>query len=236
MPRVAVLGATGRMGAALLEAIAVDDDLELAGAVTRPGHPRSGAATGYQGVFFDDDPAAALGDADFAVDFALASGVAARGRACVDAGCPWVIGSTGLGADELGALRRAAAEIAVLHSANMSLAVNACFEAAASLARVLGERYDVDIIDLHHRGKQDAPSGTALEFGRAIASARGRALDKLLWVAGGEEPRPPGRIAFGAVRAGGHAGEHRILFSAAEDCVELTHRAPRANMPRSVAR
>lgn len=224
MARVAVLGATGRMGAALIEAIRDNGELTLSGALTRADHPALG--TPFQGtqVSLTDDPAAALRDADIAVDFALRDGLAARARACKDAGCPWLVGTTGLSAAERDLLRDASAGVPVLLSANTALAVNACFASAAGLARVLGERYDIDIVDTHHRGKKDAPSGTALEFGRAIAAARGKRLEELRWHDDGQRCRPPGRIAFTALRAGQHAGEHCIRFSGEKDYVELVHR------------
>lgn len=225
MIRVAVIGATGRMGEALLAALPEERDMTLTVALTRGGNEHVGHRVRHYDIDYRDDIGYALNNVDVAVDFATADGVDARAAACASSGTPWLLGTTGLDARQQDAVVEASKLIPVLFSANMSLGVNACFDVAASLARVLGEAYDVDIVDLHHRHKKDAPSGTALEFGRVVAAAWGKPLKRVTWRDTHDGARPRGTVAFASLRAGSHPGEHRIVFSGASDTVELVHRA-----------
>ncbi len=223
--RVAVVGATGRMGQALLEAIAADETLELAAAIVRPGSDWVNVSVPGSDLVFRDDISHALRDADIAVDFATVTDLQSRANACVASQTPWLLGTTGLNPSQEATVVNTSSLVPVLFSANTSLAVNGFFNAVRELAVVLGPGYDVDIIDLHHRYKTDAPSGTALELGRAVAAGWGRELREVQVAAdsGGERPAPS--IAFSSVRGGAHAGEHRIVFSGPDDTVELNHRA-----------
>lgn len=225
MTTVAVIGATGRMGAALLAAIGDDPDLELGVALTHSGHADIGRRVRDYELNYRDDLAFALEEVDVAIDFAPAEGVEGRANACAATGTPWVLGATGLNGHQQDAVVEASRTVPVLFSANMSLGVNACFDVAATLARALGTAYDVDIIDLHHRFKKDAPSGTALEFGRVVAAAWGQPLKRVTWQDLQDGRRPRGTIAFSSLRSGSHPGEHRIIFSGPSDSVELLHRA-----------
>lgn len=226
MLRLAVLGAGGRMGQSLLDAIAESDDLKLAGALVRPGSDLVGRAAGVA-VSFTDQPVAALDSADVAIDFTLQGAFNSNLKACLDAARPVVIGTTGLTTAQQGRLHDVARELPVVWSPNMSVGVNLAFRMTELAARVLGEDYDAEIIDIHHRHKRDAPSGTALMFGEIIAAARGRRLDKVAEFRGPQHDRPRqrGAVGFSAVRAGEVVGEHTVLFASEAEQVEIRHRA-----------
>jgi 4-hydroxy-tetrahydrodipicolinate reductase len=231
--KVAMLGATGRMGQAITGCIAEDDELVLVGAVTEPGDPALGRDAGEHagleplGVPLTDDRAQALHGAHVAIDFTLPAALDANARACVDRGTALVVGTTGLNDKQLATLRAAAQEIPVVYGRNMSVGVNVFMDLVARAAAALGSDYDVEILEAHHRHKVDAPSGTALALGERIAAAKGRRLDELAVHGrhGQTGPRVPDTIGFSVVRAGSIVGEHTVLFAAPEEIVELTHRA-----------
>jgi 4-hydroxy-tetrahydrodipicolinate reductase len=232
MTRIAVFGATGRMGQTLIRLIADDADLELSGAATEPGHAAVGRDAGSEaglqslGVTITDDAAAALAGADVAIDFTLPAALQGNLKTCVEQAVPLVIGTTGLSAGDEAALERAAASIAVLHGRNMSVGVNVLTELARMASRALGADFDVEINEAHHRFKVDAPSGTALQLGESVAQGRDIALDSVAVYDrhGIGEARAPGSIGFSSVRAGSIVGDHTILFAADEEIIELRHR------------
>lgn len=226
MLRVAILGAGGRMGRALLEAVAAADDIELAGALVRPGSALV-AHHATEAVAYTDQPVAALEGAAVAIDFSLPEAFMSNLAACRAASCAAVIGTTGLSDVQRQRLREVGHELPVIWSPNMSVGVNLCFRVAELAARVLGEDYDVDIFDLHHRHKRDAPSGTALEFGKIIAGAQDHRLDEVAVYqdARKKRSRQRGDVAFHAMRAGEIVGEHAVTFNAAGETLELRHRA-----------
>lgn len=233
MLQVAILGATGRMGQALLRLIAAAPDLQTRGALTEPGEARLGrdahADLGLppSEVALTDDPASALADCDVAIDFTLPAAAPANARACALAGVPLVIGTTGLDEAAHGALADAARQIPVLYGRNMSPGINLLTELVRLAAATLGAEYDIEIIEAHHRFKVDAPSGTALQLGEAAAAARGQALaDVGVYGREGQSgARPPGAIGFASIRAGSLAGDHRVLLAADEEVLELGHHA-----------
>lgn len=226
MSRVAVFGCTGRMGRALLQALREQSDLELSGALASR---RSSAADGIAapGVKLTADHAVALAGADVAIDFTLPEAVAANVAACLQKRVPLVLGTTGLDEATLAAVRAAGRSIAILQSPNMSVGVNVLLGLVESAARALGPEYDVEIVDVHHRHKRDAPSGTALKLGEAVATARGQQFDAVAVRerVSRNQPRGPGEIGFAAVRAGDHVGEHTVLFSGSGESLTLAHRA-----------
>lgn len=252
MLRVAVLGAGGRMGRTLLRAIEDAPDMTLAGALVRPGSdlvgtvarngavgapPAGGAApdqtvapdliaAGRQ-VLFTDQPASALDDVDVAIDFSLPAAASANAAATAEAGAALVIGTTGLAEGTRQRLRRHAERVPVVASPNMSVGVNLCFRFAELAARALGEDYDVEILDVHHRDKRDAPSGTALRFGEIVAEARGGTLGKLAEYDRHDvnRPRRAGAIGFAVQRLGGVVGEHGVAFGSRNETLEIRHRA-----------
>jgi 4-hydroxy-tetrahydrodipicolinate reductase len=231
--KVAVLGAAGRMGRAVLSCIFEADDLKLVGAVTEPGDRLLGRdaadLVGAEpvGVPLTDERKQGLHDAQAAIDFTLPAATEANLRACIDCGTAAVIGTTGLEDRQLRAMEKAAHEIPIVYGRNMSVGVNVFMELVGRAARALGEGYDVEILEAHHRNKVDAPSGTALALGERIAAAHGRRLSDLAVYTrqGRTGPRVPGTIGFAVVRGGGIVGEHTVRFIGAEEQVEFSHEA-----------
>jgi 4-hydroxy-tetrahydrodipicolinate reductase len=231
--KVAVLGAAGRMGRAVLSCIYESSDLKLVGAVTEPGDALLGRDAGELvgavsvGVPLTDERSQGLHAAQVAVDFTLPTVTEANLRACVDHGTALVVGTTGLEARQLKAMEKAAHEIPIVYARNMSVGVNVFTELVARAAKALGEGYDVEIAETHHRHKVDAPSGTALALGERIAAAQGRKLsDVAVYSRHGQTgPRVPGTIGFSVVRGGNVVGEHSVRFIGAEEEVEFCHKA-----------
>ena len=235
--QVLLLGAAGRMGQAIVRLLAAKAvaGLELAAAVDRPDSPLVGQDAGTAaggpalGVRVAGDLDAALAARfDVAIDFtSRAASVAAAPRLAA-ARLPWVLGTTGLDDAEKAAVAKAAEKIPVVFSANMSLGVNLLYALVQQAARALqGRGYDCEIVERHHRRKQDAPSGTALFLGEAAALGFGWDLEDVAvhGRAGIVGARPEKQIGFHAVRGGDIVGDHAVLFAADGECVELAHRA-----------
>jgi 4-hydroxy-tetrahydrodipicolinate reductase len=210
MIRIGLLGASGRMGRAIAAVLESGGEAQLAG----------GCARG-------DEPGLLTGGCDVLVDFSAPDALALHLEAALAAGKPLVIGTTGLGPDHRQAIDRAARDIAILQSANMSLGVNLLAHLVRETARRLGEDWDVEIVEMHHRHKADAPSGTALLLGSAAAEGRGVALDAVSDRGrdGITGPRAAGHIGFASLRGGSVAGEHQAIFAAEGERLELGHRA-----------
>ncbi len=233
MIKVAVLGATGRMGQAILACLADSPEFKLTGAVTEVGDPALGgdaaehAGLAAAGVPLTDDRAQALHGAQVAIDFTLPAALEANLRACAEAGVALVIGTTGLSESQQKQLEQTASEIPIVYGRNMSVGMNVFMHFVARAAHALGEDYDVEILEAHHRHKVDAPSGTALALGEAVAGARGRKLEDLAVRTrdGQIGPRVPGTIGFSAIRGGNIVGDHTVMFVAPDERVEFTHRA-----------
>ncbi len=233
MLKVAVLGAAGRMGRAVLSCVLEAHDLKLTGAVTEPGDGLLGRDVGEVagapalGVPLTDDREQALHGAQVAVDFTLPSATEANLRACIASGTALVIGTTGLESRQMRAMESAAHEIPVVYSRNLSVGMSVFMELVARAAKALGDGYDVEIVETHHRHKVDAPSGTALALGERIAAARGRKLAELAVYArqGRIGPRVPGTIGFSVIRGGNVIGEHNVRFLGGEEQVEFVHEA-----------
>jgi 4-hydroxy-tetrahydrodipicolinate reductase len=173
------------------------------------------------------EPRAALGDAAVAVDFSLPHGLAEHADACLERRVALLIGATGFDAGTRGALESAARTIPVLIAPNTSLGVAVMTHLLEVAARALGSGYEAEISEVHHRGKRDAPSGTALAWGAAVARARGADLEQLAVFDrhGGSGAREPGSIGFASLRAGDIVGEHTALLAADGERLEFTHRA-----------
>lgn len=223
--RIGVLGAGGRMGRAIIAAIAADPRLVLAGAVERAGHAAVGTALG-QGLTICTNPSALAHACDVMVDFTSPAALDANLDAAWSTRTAIVVGTTGLGDHHMAAINRAARDIAVLQTANTSIGVTVLaglIEAAA--ARLPG--WDVEILDLHHRDKRDAPSGTALMLGEAAARGRGTTLDTVRTAPrdGTGPARASGTIGFAALRGGSAAGDHMVVIAGDGERIELIHRA-----------
>ncbi|MDA8128946.1 MAG: 4-hydroxy-tetrahydrodipicolinate reductase [Betaproteobacteria bacterium] len=241
--RVAITGVSGRMGRALLEAVDAETDCVLGAAIDRPGGALvgqdAGAAWGAASGVRVTDEAGALAGAHALIDFTRPEATFGYLDACVAAGVPLVIGTTGF--DQAGKARIAAAaeRIPVVFAPNMSAGVNLLMKLAEVAARVLQDGYDIEIIEAHHRHKVDAPSGTALGLGQAVAHAIDRDLASCA-VYGREGvtgERDPGTIGFATVRGGDIVGDHTLLFAGIGERVELTHKASsRATFARGALR
>lgn len=233
MINLAVLGATGRMGRAILGCVAESKDFRLSGAVTEVGDPALGRDAGEHaglapfGVPLTDDRSQALNRARVAIDFTLPAALPANLQACTQSGTPIVVGTTGLDASQEKLLEKSARDIPVVYGRNMSVAMNVFIHYVSRAAAALGEDYDVEIVEAHHRNKVDAPSGTALTLGEAVASARRRKLGDVAVMArqGQIGPRVPGTIGFSTIRGGSIVGDHTVMFIAQDERVEFTHRA-----------
>ncbi|WP_430419422.1 4-hydroxy-tetrahydrodipicolinate reductase [Methylibium petroleiphilum] len=230
--RIAIAGASGRMGHMLIEAVLASDDCELAGALDRPDSPQLGQdAAGFlgqrSGVMITDDLRTGLANAQVLIDFTRPEGTLAHLQACREFGVQLVIGTTGF--DEAGKARisEAAQHIAIVMAPNMSVGVNVVLQLLATAAKALSQGYDIEIIEAHHRHKVDAPSGTALKMGEVVADALGRDL-KSCAVYGREGvtgERDPSTIGFATVRGGDIVGDHTVLFAGTGERIEITHKS-----------
>jgi 4-hydroxy-tetrahydrodipicolinate reductase len=216
---------------ALRETQGAQAALSLCGAVASPASPRLGRDAALEGdptgVVIAAEPGVSLKAAAVAVDFSVASCVGANARACALAGVPILVGTTGFDAATRSLLERTSKDIPVLIAPNTSVGVSVVAKLVSLAASGLGPSYDVEIFEAHHRNKRDAPSGTALALGEAVAGARGRDLEEVAVYdrAGQDAPRTGGSIGFSSLRAGDIVGEHTVTFAADGERVEITHRA-----------
>jgi 4-hydroxy-tetrahydrodipicolinate reductase len=224
--RVLVHGALGRMGERVRAALEAEPGATLGGALEAPGHPRLGEELA-PGVRVGDELASALAASDVAIAFAPPAPTLALLREAALRGIPCAVGTTGFAAAERAELERLAARVPLVVAANFSVAVNVLVHLTRRAAALLGPGFDVEIVELHHAAKVDAPSGTALELGAAVAAGRGseRAAQQVLAREGHTGPRPPGAIGIQALRGGDNPGEHTVLFLGAGERLELAHRA-----------
>src|SRR5882672_4108210 len=220
------------MGRTLIEMILRSGDLKLAGALEAPGSPAIGKDAGELagnpcGVKIVSDPASAVSGADCLIDFTRPEGTLAHVEQCLKKGVRMVIGTTGFSAQQNERIAAAAGRIAIVLAPNMSVGVNVAFKLAETAARALGDGYDVEIIEAHHRHKVDAPSGTALKFGDVIARALGRDLARVAVHGrkGEVGERDPKAIGFHAVRGGDIVGEHTVMYIGEGERVEITVRS-----------
>jgi 4-hydroxy-tetrahydrodipicolinate reductase len=223
--KVAVAGAGGRMGRALIDAIGADAGLALAAALDAPGSPAVGEQLGAVKVM--SDVAAAVSACDVLIDFTRPEGSMRHLEACVAKKKALVLGTTGFSPAQLAVIAEGGRRIPIVMSPNFAVGVNVLFKIAAIAARALGEGYDVEILEAHHRHKVDAPSGTALKLGAVIASALQRKIDAVEKHGrhGDTGERPPREIGFHAIRGGDIVGEHTALFAGLGERLELTVRS-----------
>jgi 4-hydroxy-tetrahydrodipicolinate reductase len=231
LTRAVIIGVSGRMGAALLRAAPAFPQLIITGAVVRPGSLALGrdagevAGIGRANLPVTSDLPAALAQADVVLDFSSASATRETLDACRAARKPLLLGTTGYGTELDAELNGAARELALLVAPNTSVGVALLTELTRQAARVLPASFDIDVIDLHHRLKPDAPSGTTLALARAAAEARGIPAPTGEGSAAPSGPRPEGAIGLASLRAGDIVGEHTVLFCGAGEDLALTHRA-----------
>ncbi len=231
--RIAVVGCAGRMGQMLVREITADGQAELAAATERAGSPAIGRDAGVlagqepAGVIVTADPAAAFAAAQAVIDFTVPSAVPLHAGLAALHGSALVIGTTGLGPAEDAAIDDAAKSVPVVQAPNMSLGINLLCGLVERVARTLGPAFDIEIVEMHHRHKVDAPSGTGLALGRAAAAGRGVGLDEaaLRGRDGHTGVRPEGGIGFAVMRGGDVVGDHTVVFAGPGERLELGHRA-----------
>jgi 4-hydroxy-tetrahydrodipicolinate reductase len=231
--RLVIAGAGGRMGRTLVKAVSEADGLTVVGALEHAGSPLIGQDAGVlaglpaNGVKLSSDAEALLKDADGVIDFTIPTATVTLAVLAAKAGCVHVIGTTGLDAAQDAKIAEAARTATIVKSGNMSLGVNLLAALVKQVAKALDDDFDIEIVEMHHNKKIDAPSGTALLFGEAAAQGRGVSL------AGHSErgrdghtgARKRGAIGFASLRGGGVVGEHSVIFVNQAERIELTHKA-----------
>jgi len=228
--RIAIAGASGRMGRELIEAIVQESDVQLTVALDQAGSASRGQdATAFlgrsSGVSITDD-IEALADADVLIDFTRPEGTMRHLEACLRHGVKMVIGTTGFDEAQRQQIEDASRQIGIVFAPNMSVGVNVTLKLLDMAARILQD-YDVEIFEAHHKRKVDAPSGTALKMGETIAEAWGKQLaDVADWARHGHTgEREPGKIGFSVVRGGDIVGDHTVFFCGTGERIEVTHRS-----------
>ena len=230
--RVAVAGATGRMGQMLVEAVRASGDCVLAGALDRADSPALGQDAGAfggqaAGVPVTADLDAGLKNAQALIDFTRPDATMAHLAACRRLGVALVVGTTGFSDAQKAEIAAAARDIAIVMAPNMSVGVNVTFKLLEMAAKALSTGYDIEVIEAHHRHKVDAPSGTALKMGEVIADALGRDLkDCAIYERHGHTgERDPSTIGFATIRGGDIVGDHTVLFAGTGERIEISHKS-----------
>ncbi|MHA1565084.1 MAG: 4-hydroxy-tetrahydrodipicolinate reductase [Alphaproteobacteria bacterium] len=233
--RIGVIGAAGRMGRMVSQVVIAHEDCALAAALEQPDSAFVGQDVGNlagldaAAVWVVDDPDVFFGACDAVIEFTAPHVTLQHAAQAAAAGCVFVTGTTGFDTGQQDELRRTAETIPIVWAPNMSAGVNLLFALTRQVAAALGEDYDVEIVEMHHRDKVDAPSGTALGLGRAAAAGRGLPLEdvQVLSREGHTGARKRGQIGFAALRGGDVVGDHSVIFAADGERLELTHRASR---------
>jgi 4-hydroxy-tetrahydrodipicolinate reductase len=231
--RLIVAGAGGRMGRTLVKAIADTNGVTLAGAVDAPGSAVIGrdagelAGLGANGIKVATDPAPLLEQADGLIDFTIPAATLAFAEIVAKKGLVHIIGTTGLSAENERLIALAAQRSVIVKAGNFSLGVNLVAALVERVARTLDQEFDVEIVEMHHNKKIDAPSGTALMFGRAAAAGRNVDLDSHSERGRDGHPgaRRPGNIGFASLRGGTVVGDHTVVFAGPAERIELSHKA-----------
>ena len=230
--RIAIAGASGRMGRMLVEAVMNAPDATLGGALDIPTSPAVGIdAAAFlgasSGVAITPDLRQGLANAQYLIDFTRPEGTMEHLRVCRELGVKMIIGTTGFTDEQKAEINDAARDIAIVMAPNMAVGVNVVFKLLAQAAKALKEGYDIEIIEAHHRHKVDAPSGTALKMGEVVAEAVGRDLKECA-VYGREGvtgERDPSTIGFATIRGGDVVGDHTVLFAGIGERIEITHKS-----------
>ena len=234
MIRIAIAGVAGRMGKTLVEAVQLSSEpIEISAGSVLAQDPALGMDIGLQaglnalGIDSVRDLKLVEDQFDVLIDFTEREATLNHLDLCVKNKTAMVIGTTGFSEDDKQQIEVAGAQIPIVFAPNMSVGVNLCFKLLATAARVLGEEFDIEIIEAHHRFKKDAPSGTALRMGEVVAAALGRELQEVAVYAreGLEEERGRNTIGFATIRAGDIVGEHTVIFAGPGERVEITHTA-----------
>ncbi|MEN3975376.1 4-hydroxy-tetrahydrodipicolinate reductase [Emcibacter sp. SYSU 3D8] len=230
---IGILGGAGRMGRALVRAVTEAKGARVIGAVDALGNPDIGKDLGVLsgldalGVVLTDDVSALFGRADVIIDFTVPAATVENARIAAATGTAYVVGTTGLSPEQQTTVAEAGKRAVVVQAANFSLGVNLTVALTRRLAEVLDDSFDIEILEMHHRHKVDAPSGTALALGRAAAAGRGVDLDAVedRGRDGITGARKRGGIGFAVLRGGNVAGDHTVIFAADDERIELSHKA-----------
>jgi 4-hydroxy-tetrahydrodipicolinate reductase len=230
--RIAVAGASGRMGQMLVDAVNASSDCQLTGALDVPaspavGHDAASFAGRTSGVLIRSDIRQGLQDSGVLIDFTRPEGTMAHLAICRELGVKLVIGTTGFSDAQKAEIAAAAKDIAIVMAPNMSVGVNVTLKLLEMAAKALSTGYDIEIIEAHHRHKVDAPSGTALKMGEVIAGALGRDLKDCAVYAreGVTGERDPSSIGFATIRGGDIVGDHTVLFAGIGERIEISHKS-----------
>ncbi|MDP8262775.1 MAG: 4-hydroxy-tetrahydrodipicolinate reductase [Candidatus Ancaeobacter aquaticus] len=233
MIQVVVCGATGKMGRRIIACAAEDADIKIVGAVDRKDNPDIGKDSGElsgcakNSVPISGDLAAVIDGADVVIDFSFHEATVDVAECCKKNKKPLVIGTTGFSTQELEKVKANADSIALLIAPNMSIGANVLFHKAGEIARILGDDYDIEIIEAHHKFKKDAPSGTANKIAEVLAEARGSDIEKcgVYGRKGDNALRNKEDIGVHVVRGGDIIGEHTVLYCGMGERIELSHKA-----------
>ncbi len=229
---VAVAGASGRMGRMLIEAVRASPDCRLTGALDQTGNPAIGQdaaafAGQISGVKVTDDLRAGLAGAQVLIDFTRPEGTLAHLAVCRELGVKAVVGTTGFTPEQKAALGAMAQHMAIVHAPNMSVGLNVLLGLVQRAAQQLGPSYDLEVIEAHHKHKVDAPSGTALALGEALARGRGVELapNGVFTRHGHTGERVEGSIGFSTIRGGDVVGEHTVMYIGTGERIEISHKS-----------
>ena len=230
--KIGIVGCSGRMGQMLVNAVLQTKGAVLSGGTERPGSPSLGQDVGKPlgvatALTVTDDPAALFAASDAVIDFTSPAATHRHAELALAAGTALIVGTTGLSAEDEAQLRRASSGVPVVYAPNYSVGVTLLSVLVERAAAALGNDYDIEIVEMHHRHKVDAPSGTALGLGRAAAKGRQVALDAVWRKSrdGHTGARPAGEIGFATLRGGDVVGDHSVIFAGDGERVELTHKA-----------
>lgn len=231
--KIGIVGCAGRMGRMLVEAVLAAEGCALAGGTEPPGGDAVGrdigelVGRGPLGIPVIADPGQLIAASDAVIDFTTPAATMSHAMLAANAKTILVVGTTGLSAEDEAQLRRAADSTPVVYAPNFSVGVTLLMALTERVAAILGNDYDIEIVEMHHRHKVDAPSGTALGLGRAAAKGRAVALDSVWRKSrdGHTDARPRGEIGFATLRGGDVVGDHTVMFAADGERVELTHKA-----------
>jgi len=230
--RIAIAGASGRMGKMLIETVLAADDTELVGALDITGSPSIGSDPGASwgintGIQITDQFEKGLASAKYLIDFTRPEGTLNHARYCANHGINMIIGTTGLSDEQQQELATYSEKIAIVFAPNMSVGVNATLKLLELAAKILNQGYDIEIIEAHHKHKVDAPSGTALKMGQVIAKAQDKNLKdwSVLSREGHTGERKEGTIGFSTIRGGDIVGDHTVLFAGDGERIEITHKS-----------
>ncbi|MEQ8806389.1 MAG: 4-hydroxy-tetrahydrodipicolinate reductase [Rhodospirillales bacterium] len=230
---IGIVGCGGRMGRMLIETVMATADATLAGGAEQPGSPFIGQDLGLLvgsetvGAVVMNDTRALFDASDVVIDFTVPAATAAHAALAFETATAMVIGTTGLTADQQTIVQGAAETAAIVQAGNMSLGVNLLVGLARQAAELLGPDYDIEVVEMHHKHKIDAPSGTALMLGKAAAEGRGLDHDEAAVMSreGHTGPRPDGAVGYATLRGGDVVGDHTVIFAGPSERIELTHRA-----------